>query len=255
MKNLLLSEFLKLRIPYIASLLIVVVYSSLMFIPVTSGYRYSYNIEIWVESTEVFMMVFPLFSVIPTMWLMYYEKKNGFISYIQTRISRKKYILVKWLVSSFGGATIIFVGSFIGVIISLLFLPDVENLADGNTVNAFGEYYFVNNPLLYGFILSLWRMFLGFLIATLGFILSLFIGNLFVILTAPFIYGVLENFVLSVLGVPYFRLVTSFGPSTLDANAITVTRLLVGPSLLLLVTCMTFLYFYYIKKTPIFENT
>lgn len=246
-------EIKKLKYPYLLSILIATLYGSLMIIPVTSGYMYNYNIEVWEESGELFRMLFPLFAVIPTCWLMYYERKNGYLSYTITRVSKRKYITTKWLVSSLGGAFIVFLVSFVGIIISLYFLPEIIPSTQNDSINKFAGDYFINQPLVYGFLLSVWRSVIGFLVSSFGFVLSLYINNIFIVLTGPFVYSILENFILSVLGVPFFRLVTSFDPSTLDAGAVTTERLLVGPIILIIFVSGLLLYFKTIKKTSVYE--
>ncbi|WP_227395971.1 hypothetical protein [Jeotgalibacillus aurantiacus] len=254
MYNVVSAEVKKLKLPYIISILIAILYAGLMIIPYTSGYSYNHNIEIWEESTGLFVVIFPLFAVLPTIWLMYFERKDGFIHYTQIRISRSKYILTKWLVASTGGALIVFLASITGLMIALFFVPAVEPFGDDYALQNFGGSYYVNHPLLYGLVLSLWRMTLGFLVATFGFVLALFVNNIFVILTGPFVYAVLENFILSILGVPFYRLSTSFGPHTLSQDAITVPRLLTGPIILIVMIIVVYLYFKYIKKVSIYEK-
>jgi hypothetical protein len=246
-------EIKKLKYPYLISMLIAILYGALMFIPVTSGYEYNYNIEVWEESGELFRMLFPLFAVVPTCWLMYYERKNGYLSYTLTRVSKRNYITIKWLVSSLGGAFIVFLVSFVGIIISLYFLPEIIPSTKNDAINKFAGEYFVNQPLMYGFLLSVWRSVIGFLVSSFGFVLSLYIKNIFIVLTGPFVYSILENFVLSVLGVPFFRLVTSFDPNTLDQGAVTTERLLFGPSILIIFISGFLLYFKTFKKIPVYE--
>ena len=71
--------------------------------------------------------------------------------------------------------------------------------------------------------------FLGVLVMTFGFVLAMYGKNIFVILTMPFIYTVLENFGWSILGMPQFRFVTAFEPSCLSSHVVTVAYLAVGP--------------------------
>ena len=49
---------------------------------------------------------------------------------------------------------------------------------------------------------------------TFGFILALYCKNIFVILTGPFMYSILENFVLAILCLERLRLVVAFDPTT-----------------------------------------
>lgn len=253
MLQLIKMEFQKLKYPYLVSLFIAFICSGLMIIPVLSGYSYNYNIEIWEQSGELFVFFFPLFAVIPTCWLMYYERKNGFLACTITRVSKEKYILVKWLVSSFGGAFIVFLVSFVGLLICLYFIPKVEPWGTDYAIDKFAGYYFVNKPFLYGFFLICWRTILGFLVASLGFLISLYVKNIFIVLTGSFVYSILENFILAILGVPYYRLVTSFDPSILSPEAISVQRMLVGPVILIGFIGVLLCYFRFIKKVSIYD--
>ncbi|WP_052737810.1 hypothetical protein [Bacillus sp. SA1-12] len=143
--------------------------------------------------------------------------------------------------------------SFVGIIISLYFLPEITPSTQNDSINKFAGEYFVHHPLMYGFWLSVWRSVIGFLISSFGFVLSLYINNIFIVLTGPFVYSILENFILSVLGVPFFRLVTSFDPNTLDQAAVTTERLLVGPIILIIFISGFLLYFKTFKKISVYE--
>jgi hypothetical protein len=133
-----------------------------------------------------------------------------------------------------GGALITFFISFIGLMISLYLIPEVIPFGWDNAIENNAGNYFVNQPFLYGLVLSCWRAFIGFLIASFGFVLWIYLKNIFVMFTGPFSYMILENIILAYLDVPYFRLITSFDPSTLSPDAITTGRLLVGPLILIL---------------------
>ncbi|MET3507263.1 hypothetical protein [Halalkalibacter oceani] len=246
-------ELRKLRFSIWVGVWIAVLFSCLAIPPVVNGYTYHYNIEVWEQSGEIFNVFFPLFAVIPGCWLMYVERKHGFLSHTLTRVSRKTYITVKWLVVSLIGALIVFLVSFTGLVVCLYVMPDVSAPAYEAVIHQFAGYYFIHHPFLYGFVLSLWKAFIGFLIASFGFVLSLYINNLFIILTGPFVYTILENFTLAIFGLPYFRLVTSFEPSILSDEVVTFDRLLVGPALLLLFILGLIAYFTYVKKESIYQ--
>lgn len=246
-------ELDKLKIPYMISFGLAIIYGVAMIILSLSGYHYNYNIEVWDESGEIFSFFFPLFAVIPTCWLMYFERKNHFIFYTIARVSTMKYLFTKWLVSSAGGALVIFSVSFVSLIICLYFIPDIEPAQNDYAIRNFAGYYFVNHPFIYGLVLSVWKAVLGYLMASFGFVISLYYRNLFVVLTGPFVYYVLENFILSVLGVPYYRLVTSFDPSTLTPEVVTFPRMLVGPALVIFFETLLIGYFSVLKKVSIHQ--
>lgn len=256
MLQLLKLEFRKIGHVYVISLAIGIIYSGIIILPYLSGYSHYNNIDIWDASGVIFCYLYPLFAVMPTCWLLYYERRNHFLAYTQNRVSKKKYILSKYLMSSIGGGFILFAMSMIGLVICLYIVPEVgsslnpiENLISGTFQGA----YYVSHPFMYGFILSLWRFVIGFLMATFGFVLSLYVKNLFIIFTFPFIYTMAEDFILSVLGMQRYMLFTSFWPGYLQAKAITYGGLLVGPLLLIVVIALTILYYAKIKKEKIYE--
>jgi hypothetical protein len=116
----------------------------------------------------------------------------------------------------------------------------------------FGE-QFVEHPFMYGLGLSLWKGIIGGLVATLGFVFSLFSKNLFVILTGPLVYLLLENFCWSVFGLEKYRLVTAFEPSTVTSEAISLASFVTGPALLLLVILGYIVYKRKIVNARIYE--
>jgi hypothetical protein len=185
---------------------------------------------------------------------MFYERKDSFIIYSLLRTSKKKYLLTKWLITSFGGGLIVFLVSITSLFFSLFIVPEKLPTVNDYALKNFAGHYFVNFPLQYGLVLSLWKGIIGFLIATFGFVLSLIVNNLLVILTGPFIYAILENFTLSILNVPYFRLVTSFDLNTLTASAISVDRLIVGPLILCLLIMFLILVMVIPKNETVFKT-
>jgi hypothetical protein len=110
---------------------------------------------------------------------------------------------------------------------------------------------FINKPLLYAFILSCWKGVIGILVMSLGFVISMYVNNIFVVLTGPFIYAVLENFILAALRLEQYRLVTAFEPSTISAEAVGISSYIVGPLILILCTLFTVIYFKFIKKMAV----
>ena len=92
---------------------------------------------------------------------------------------------------------------------------------------------------------------LGVLVMTLGFVLAMYSQNIFVILTGPFIYTILENFILSILGMERYRLVVAFDPTCISYSAVSLFSFLVGPVLLLLVTSLTAFFLAKVKKNTV----
>jgi len=258
MKNLLKLEWYKIKYPYLISLCISTLFSCILILPFISGYSYNHNIEIWQQSNQVFDLIFPLIAVLPSCWLMYYERKNNFMACTLTRVSKKNYIISKWLMTSMGSAVIIFIFSFIGLIFCLVVTNNIElsgiKLQGRDTsLEALYGYYLVNKPYLFGLCLSIWRAIIGFIIGTLGFTLSLYVNNIFIIMTGPFVYVFIQHYILAILGVPYYSIITSFDPSILASKSISLERLLIGPFLLIVFICITIICFSIIKKNSIYD--
>ena len=94
-------------------------------------------------------------------------------------------------------------------------------------------------PLLYGVILSCWKGILSILMMTLGFVLAMYGRNIFVILTGPFVYSILENYILSILRLEQYRLVVAFDPTSISDDAVSVMSFLVGPAILIIVILLS----------------
>lgn len=219
------------------------------------------QLEAWEIGMEIFGLLFPLLAVIPTGWLMYYERKNDFIKYTLPRTSKKHYLFAKWMVMSGSAFMIMFIISFAGVLTVLYIMNPIDTMytwIDPETGIAgpsiaktqFLGSLFTEQPLLYGFLLSAWRGLLTGIMATMGFVFSLYVRNLFIILTGPFIYSILENFILSILYLPGYRLVTSFEPTSI--SGVSFVSLLTGPFLAIAAIILFVLYMSFIKKSSVY---
>lgn len=251
MLSIMKNEWNRMKKIYILVFVIGMLLSCILVYLKISGYSYDYNIQIWQESGEILALIFPALAVLPTCWIMYYERKNSYINYAILRISKNKYIIAKWFISSLYGGLLIFTISITGLIVSLYFVDPVTSREANYALEEFMGKYLVNTPLLYGILLSAWRGIIGFIVTTMGFLLSLYVNNLFVILSGPFIYCILENFILSIFNRPYYRLVTSFSPYIINPSVISIGRLLVGPTILVLIIICIYIYFSVIKKRNI----
>ena len=94
---------------------------------------------------------------------------------------------------------------------------------------------------------------MGVLTMTFGFVLALYGRNIFVILTGPFIYVILENFFWAILGAPGLRFVTAFEPTSMSAPAVHATSFVAGPVLMCVVMGLVALYFQKVKKRSIYQ--
>ena len=157
----------------------------------------------------MFSLLYPLLVVIPLCWNLYYERKNNFLLYVMPRVNIQKYLTAKWIAYALGTLCIIVVPYVLSAVSALYIKPPVVPF----TLNKFYHIFqtvFIENPLLYAVAISCWRGLVSILVMTFGFVLALYCKNIFVILTGPFMYSILENFVLSILRLESYRLVVSF---------------------------------------------
>lgn len=264
MKKLMKLEWEKLKYPVLVSGLLTTLATVILTMALYKNYALDVKLEAWEVGTNAIIFMFPLLVVLPTCWLMYYEKKDNFLMYTMTRADKKVYLLSKWTVISLSSFMIIFISMFIGVLVALYINPEVEHIKT-HFDSVTGEYIpmaarhifgkiFVDKPLLYGFLLSLWRGILSIIITTMGFIFSLYIDNIFIVLTGPFIYYVLENFILSILNLENYRFVTAFSPDLVFHDSINIFSFLAGPLFAIIFIIVIVFYFKRIKNNNIYPS-
>lgn len=251
MFRLIKNEFDKLKIPVVLATAILSITAIALSCTMYKGYSLFNDIDAWEVGTEIINFLFPLFAVIPICWNVYYERKNSFLLYTMPRVGKTKYLTAKWIAAVVSAFTVIFVPYFLSAVFALYIKPPIKPLT-GEFTHIYLNMY-VNAPLLYALLLSLWKGVVGVLVMNLGFLLSLYVKNIFVILTGPFTYSILENFSLSILGVPQYRLVTSFEPSAVDYKSISAFSPAVGPLLIVAFTVFVWLFFAKVKREAIYQ--
>lgn len=265
MKNLLLLEWKKLRWPVLGTLIFLTLTVSVLTLTLYRSYALEHDLEAWEVGIKFIVFLFPLISVIPVCWLMYFERKDQFLMYTLPRVNKSRYLWSKWIVVASSSFLIMFVSMSIGVIIALYIKPDIipvyslVNTTTGETMPSLELHHFmgsmfVHHPLTYGLLLSFWQGILAAVIATLGFVLSLYMKNIFVILTGPFIYAMLENFILNMLHLGKYRIYISFSPEFFDTDKFGYYPLLGGPVLVLLFSAFIAVYFSKVKKITVYPS-
>ena len=236
-------------LPFLLTTLAGVVLMVIAIFNVANTYSLYYRIEIWITAVPFFSMIYPLLSSVPFCWRFFYERKDGYLKYTVKRYPLKRYVIENFVASGLLVFLCIFIISFSSAIISLFLVSPQTDIS--KNVPAFEKellgFILLNNPILYSFILSLWRGVLGAIYFTFGFVLSLFYNNIFIVMTAPFVYSILENFTMSILGCPQNSIITSFMPTRLAYGYTALYNLLVGPAVLIGITGLLFLY-EYIKR-------
>ncbi len=254
MLRLIKNEWGKIRFAVLGTIAILSVGACILSSTLYKNYALYYDLEAWEVGTELIGFLFPLFVVIPICWNMYYERKNNFLLYTMPRVNKRKYLAAKWLISGLSAFSILFVPYFLSAVFALYVKPPVEPYVPADEFAMWFHHIFLDvftqKPLLYAFLLSAWKGFLGIFVMSLGFMLSLYVDNIFVILTGPFIYTILENFLLAVLRLESYRLVVAFEPTAVSSGA---ASFITGPLLISAVITAVWLYFGKKKHISVFK--
>jgi len=256
MFRLIKNEWGKLKMPVILTVFLVSAAAVTLSCTLYMNYSLDYDIEAWEVGVEIIDFLFSLFVVIPICWNMYYERKHNFLLYTMLRVGKAKYLTAKWMTAALSAFAIIFIPYFMSAVFALYVKPPIIPMVRPAHVSAFRHIYldtFVNAPLLYAFLLSSWKSVIGVLVMSFGFLLSLYIKNIFVILTGPFIYVMIDNFLFAILGKPEYRLINSFMPTTIVEWAVTPFSMVVGPIFLILFTAFLWLYFAKVRRKAVYE--
>lgn len=213
----------------------------------TKNSAISYPIEKWIYGCEPVDFFFPLFTVIPFTWVMFFRKKDNFLTYVSLRVEKKKYVLSLIFVGLFA----IFLSVFLMYFLSFLFVMvgfEPEQYYSGSLLseNLFGE-YMIYNPYLFAFIWCIWKGIMGTLIGGFGFGIAYYCKNFLVVALTPFIYCLLENFITGTLNLAEFSFVTSYIVDRLSANAMRI-EYYIFEVILYLIVVSSILFTLHIKK-------
>lgn len=250
MLRLMKNEWKKIWVPVLLTLIAVTTAACALTATIYQQWSLSYTLDAWEVGTEYFSLLYPLFVVLPLCWNLYQERKNNFLLYVQPRVSMCKYLWAKWMVYAISAFCILAIPYILSAATALLIDPtlDIYNPRRHILETLYSEF-----PLIYAVAFSAFRGLIGVLVMTMGFVLAMYCNNIFVILTGPFLYVELENFVLSILGVPQYRLVIAFAPDCLSPELITALSFIVGPSLLTAVITLLAIYFSKGKKEKVIK--
>lgn len=250
MLHLMKNEWKKIWLSVLLAVLTVTIAASVLTATRYHAYSLTYTLDAWEIGTELFGILYPLLVVIPLCWNLYQERKNNFLLYVQPRVSMARYLSAKWIVYAISAFCMITIPYLVSAATVLLIQPPLSTLNLENATHIFKTAY-TRYPVVYAVSLSSWKGFLGILVMTMGFVLAMYCDNVFVVLTGPFLYATLENFILAILGIPEYRLVTAFEPSCLDPEVVSMRSFVVGPVLLIACTILLAFFFSKIQKAKV----
>ncbi len=238
-------EWKKLHRPVMLTIIGLTVLCCILVPVIQRSYCLYFPVESWEVALPWFTMLYPLFVTVPVCWQLYYERRNRFITYTKTRVSPKRYLSAKYLACALSAFLILFIPHFIsGLCAVYLVTPDFVTPHDGYTHFLYS--LFVNSPVAYILLLSVWKGMLGILTMTFGFVLALYSKNIFIVLTLPFVYTFLENVFWQVVfhqhGIGLF---VAFEPSMISPDNIDARTFVIAPAVLVIVMILT--WFYYAK--------
>lgn len=251
MLRLLKLELRKISKPVITTTAILSVLTCILTCVLPRDYTVYFPIDAWEIGTAYLALLFPLFVTVPICWQLYYERRNRFLVYTLPRLSKQKYLFSKWITCALSGFCILFIPYVLSLLCSLYVAAPQNLLAPYEGYDHFLRTLYVSCPLAYGLLLSVWKALLGVLTMTFGLILALFSRNIFVVLTSPFIYVILDNFVWSNLGITN-AFVFAFEPSALTPKYITPATFLFPPVQMFLLIMLTLLFFVKAKRRSVY---
>jgi len=202
-------------------------------------------IEPWIYGCDPIDLFFPLIASAPYAWVIYSERKNGFLDYVSTRTNTDKYIRGKMMSNMLSAFASVFIIYFVSLVFTL-YLMNVS-LETGNSrlsLYLFGQAQ-LQKPLLFGFVWCIYKAAIGAMLCLLGQIVSRHSMNLFVITITPLVYTFVENFVTASLGLERYSLTTSFVLNRLTPQVMTVKNMSIG----IIVLCVViFLSSFFMKR-------
>lgn len=250
MLRLMKNEWKKIWVPVLLTLIAVTTAACAMTATMYQQWSLSYTLDAWEVGTEYLLLLYPLFVVLPLCWNLHQERKNNFLLYVQPRVSMRKYLWAKWMVYAISAFCILAIPYILSAVTALHIDPALDIY---NPRRHILETLYSERPLIYAVAFSAFRGLVGVLVMTMGFVLAMYCENIFVILTGPFLYAELENFVLSILGVPQYRLVIAFDPDCMSPELITAMSFITGPLLLATVIMLLSVYFSKVKKKKVIQ--
>lgn len=198
------------------------------------------SIEPWIYGCDPVDLFFPLFASAPYAWVIYSERKNGFLDYVSTRTNADIYIRGKMISNMLSAFVSVFIIYFFSLVFTLYLMNVQISTAD---VSRLPRYLFgqvqLQKPLLFGFFWCIYKGAIGAMLCLLGQIVSRHLTNLFVITITPLVYTFVENFVTASLGVEEYSLTTSFVLNRLTPQVMTVKNMSIGIVVLFVVIFMS----------------
>lgn len=247
MPRLIKLEGKKLARPVLAVMLIGSVAACILCRTLYLEYTLYFLLDAWEIGMECFALLFPLLVTVPVCWQLYYERRDRFLVYTLPRVPKRRYLLAKWTACALSAFIILFVPYLFSALCVLVPGVERELFPPYEGYHHVLHHLYTQVPLAYALVMSLWKSVLGVLMMSFGFVLALYCKNLFVILTAPFIYYILDNVFWTSLRIPG-ALAFAYESTMLSSSFITPWAFLQGPFQLCVFTGLTALFYTKVMK-------
>ncbi len=187
-----------------------------------------YPIEIWYHGCKVMDFFLPLLVSLPFSYVLLMKRRCRFIEYVAVRVKKSSYIYKQILAGMLLSALAVFLMYFISLFVSVHIFYQGANGGDDHVKNyVFGTYQ-ATSPLLFGFMWCLWKGVVASLFTGFGYMIALYVDNIFVVSLAPFIYCMAENMITGIVQIPQYSVMTSYVLNRLSPEVMHVWTYAVG---------------------------
>lgn len=190
--------------------LLILALPTIQFLLIKDNYVFYRQLDLFLRLNSNFVpLLFPILVVLVNTIHFVGEQKNSFIQYTRVRIPLSTYLFGKLLTNAILSFTIAFLITFIPFVFSMYIEPFLGIVTiyppDGNPIpfTTF-EQLLSLGTLPYGIIYSLWVGLNGMMYGTIALLLVMILDKPFIALSIPFIYYLLTDFVMQVLGFDKF---------------------------------------------------
>lgn len=188
----------------------------------------SFPIEIWIDGSKILDFFFPLIITLPFSWMLYYERKDGFINYASMRKERKKYLFGRIMSGMISAFAVTFIIYYVGLVVAVLFLQPETLVNDNILYRYLWGHFQANNPLIFGIFWCAWKGLIGSIICAFGYLVALVVDNIFVVALLPFIYCTVENFITGTLHLEKYSVTTTYILNRLSPTKMSVVNYFAG---------------------------
>lgn len=209
---------------------------------VSSNSMVNYKIEMWNWGCEYVDFFLPLIATLPFAINLYLQKKNCFIRYASMRMRKNSYVKYQISAGLILSLSLTWLIYFVSLAAVVFFIP-IMSQGYGSDLRdyVFGVYQ-INSPLLFGAFWCIWKGINAACFTLFGYLLALYVDNLFIINVVPFLYCMAENLITALLQIPDYSIMTAYVLNRLTPSCMHVWNYLFGTvSFLVITSCIILL--------------